>query len=452
MDKMAIYSQLPIWGQNLACYYEGIRIKHTRYGKDFWRYLAEYESHNDWSYEQLCDYRDARLREMIRHCYNTVPYYKKLFNDGGINPNSIKTLDDLKLLPILTKDEVKANIDLLTSVAVPKDEIKIHPTGGTTGAGLNFRTTNKEEAEQWAVWWRYRRKHGITLDTWCAKFGGKVIVPLACNKPPFWRYNHPVKQVFYSSYHLRRETALFYAQSLKKNNIKWISGYPSNIAVLASFLIENGIQVPMNWVSIGSENLYENQKRKIETAFCTRPIQHYGLTEGVANISEQEDGTLTIDEDFSCVEFLPDDTGYYRIIGSTLTNYTMPLLRYDTGDYAIISQKTPVKNGRIVEGIFGRSNECIILPNGVRVGAAAISLILNRFMDIERTQIVQPNRTSIIVKIVLSKNADCFMDNTLIRALRERLGSELQISVIHVDDSDILKTKSGKYKLVVSSL
>jgi phenylacetate-CoA ligase len=450
MDKMAIYNWLPIWGQNLACCYEGSRIKRTRYGKAFWRYLAEYENHNDWSYEQLCDYRDARLRKMIHHCYDTVPYYTKLFKDSGINPDSIKTIDDLKVMPILTKDEVKANIDSLTSAVVPKNEIKIHPTGGTTGAGLNFRTTNHEENEQWAVWWRYRRRHGITVDTWCANFGGKVIVPLKYNKPPFWRINRPGKQIFYSGYHLCGETALLYAQSLKKSNIRWIHGYPSNVAVLASFLIENGIQIPMSWVSIGAENLYDNQKKQIEAAFGTRPLQHYGLTEGVANISEQEDGILTVDEDFSCVEFLPDATGNSRIVGTTLTNYAMPLLRYDTGDYAIISQKVPAKSGRIVDGMYGRSNEYVILPNGVKVGTAAISLILSRFTDIQRTQIVQSDMSSIIVNIVLSGGADHFKDDILIRALRERLGGELKISIIHV--SDLKKTNSGKYKLVISSL
>ena len=79
-DKMAVYSRLPVWGQNLACCLEGERIIRTRYGKLFWNLLEGYEKHGTWSYEHLCEYRDKKLRRMIRHCYDTVPYYRGLFH------------------------------------------------------------------------------------------------------------------------------------------------------------------------------------------------------------------------------------------------------------------------------------------------------------------------------------------------------------------------------------
>lgn len=276
MEKMAIYNRLPVWGQNFACYYEGNRIKKTRYSRDFWRFLSEYESRANWSYEHLCDYRDEKLRKMIHHCYNTVPYYTKLFNDGGINPNNIKTLDDLKVLPILTKDIVKANMNNLISRTISKSDIKIHQTGGTTGAGLNFHTTNSEEAEQWAVWWRYRRAHGISFDTWCGNFGGKVIIALNVDRPPYWRKNIPGKQILYSGYHINEDHAELYSNSIKKEKLQWIHGYPSNIANLAYAMVVCGVVLPLKWVSVGAENLYDYQRKYIKKAFCTDVIQHYG--------------------------------------------------------------------------------------------------------------------------------------------------------------------------------
>jgi phenylacetate-CoA ligase len=263
MKMMDVYNRLPVWGQNLACFYEGKRIVQTRYSKNFWQFLNEYENRNNWSYEQLCDYRDKRLQKMIKHCYKTVPYYTKLFDEGGIPPNSIKTISDLEVLPILTKDMVKQNIDSLISSIIPRKTIKIHATGGTTGAGLNFRTSNIEEAEQWAVWWRYRRRHGIRSEDWCANFGGKTIVPLSINKPPYWRINKPGKQIFYSSYHLNEDTSDMYAKSLRENEISWIHGYPSNIAVLASEFNRKNFFFPVRWVTTGAENLYTSQAKEI---------------------------------------------------------------------------------------------------------------------------------------------------------------------------------------------
>ncbi|MEA4888157.1 MAG: hypothetical protein VB070_01630 [Clostridiaceae bacterium] len=452
MNKMAIYNRLPVWGQNLACYYEGKRIMRTRYCKDFWRFLDEYESRDGWSYEQLCDYRDKKLRKMIHHCYETVPYYTKLFNDGGINPSSIKTLDDLKVLPVLTKDIVKANNDSLISSSISEKIIKIHPTGGTTGAGLNFRTTNAEEAEQWAVWWRYRRKHGIDINDWCGNFGGKTVVALGIRKPPYWRINSPGKQIFYSGYHLNEDTAPLYVDNLKKNNIQWIHGYPSNIANLAAAMNRKEIVLPLKQVSIGAENIYPYQVQQIKKAFGVTPIQHYGLTEGVANISENADGILVVDEDFCCVEFLnPNDNNEYHLVGTTLTNWAMPLLRYDTGDLALVLDTTQNDgHGRMVDCLRGRSNEYVLLPNGVKVGAAAISLILNTFQEINESQIRQQSNSSIEVYVVLNVSNDTFDEKKLLLALRERLGNELIISIKYV--SNVEKTKGGKYRLVISEI
>ena len=84
MDKMVIYSMLPIFLQNCLCNYEGWRLKQSRYGRTFKDALSEYEEHNEWSYEQMCDYRDVQLRRLVRHCYETVPYYHKLFDDAGV--------------------------------------------------------------------------------------------------------------------------------------------------------------------------------------------------------------------------------------------------------------------------------------------------------------------------------------------------------------------------------
>ena len=68
MDKMAIYNKLPVFAQNMACYYEGEKIRKSRYGKDFWDSLANYESRSNWNYDQVCVYRNNRLRQMVEHC------------------------------------------------------------------------------------------------------------------------------------------------------------------------------------------------------------------------------------------------------------------------------------------------------------------------------------------------------------------------------------------------
>lgn len=440
---------MPIFGQNVACFFKGCRIKRNRYSDLFYNLLSEYLKHDKLGYDQICEIRDQKLRKMIQHCYYTVPYYTRLFKEWGINPDCINKLEDLRVIPILSKDEVKAHSVELRSSLIKSNRTKIHPTGGTTGTGLRFVTTNDEEAEQWAIWWRYRSRHGIDLKTWCGNFGGAAITPLSQSKPPYWRINLPGKQIFYSGYHISEKTVRDYANNIKKMGLRWLHGYPSNLANIANELKKANVTLPMKWVSTGAENLYDSQKKQIEEVFCVKPIQHYGLTEGVANISEGLDGELVVDEDFCCVEFIPSENeNEYHVIGTSLTNYAMPLIRYDTGDLVTIKKMGQHSDfGRTVDAINGRSNEYVLLPSGVKVGTAAISLIVNRLEWIQAMQIIQNSKDSVDINI-LGNRAGSVNLNELKYELQIRFGDELKTHIHFVDSLE--KTKSGKQKLVIS--
>ena len=117
MDKMAVYNRLPVFAQNWACSVEGARIARTRFGSLFRRTLQDYEARSRWSSERIAAYRDERLRAMVKYCYDTVPYYRAMFDEGGIDPASIKSLDDMGRLPLLTKKEVNENPERFFSTA-----------------------------------------------------------------------------------------------------------------------------------------------------------------------------------------------------------------------------------------------------------------------------------------------------------------------------------------------
>ena len=104
MDQMDVYNHLPLYLQNMVCSLEGRRIQRKRYSKEFHIFLSDYRNRNEWSYDQLCEYRDERLRRMVKHCYESVEYYNKIFNESGVHYKNIKRLDDLKKIPILDKE------------------------------------------------------------------------------------------------------------------------------------------------------------------------------------------------------------------------------------------------------------------------------------------------------------------------------------------------------------
>ena len=164
-----------------------------------------------------------------------------------------------------------------------------------------------------------------------------------------------------------------YLGELRRSKPPWIHGYPSLIAVVASYVLETGYDLgyPVRWVTTGAENLLPQQRVLIERAFGVQPRQHYGSTEAVAQFSECPLGVLHVDEDFAAVEFVEDEHGCTQIVGTNLSNTATPLIRYEVGDLGMLSlERCPCgRPGRAVAALDGRQEDYVITRRGARVAA-----------------------------------------------------------------------------------
>ena len=310
MNLMSVYDRLPVFAQNMAFSYMGGRIQKTRFGAGFRQMLSEFESHEGWSRDQLLAWRDERLCELVRHCYDTVPHYRFVMDEGGIDPASIKTGEDLKRLPVITKVDVKANPEsFVSSKAKGMNLLHVH-TSGTTGSGFQFESTVECQQAQFACFWRYYRKHGLDLDMWQAQFSSRAVVPRRMAEPPFWRVDKPGRRYYMSAFHESPANMRAYYEFIRDERLPWISGYPSLMVLLAQWMNERGFSYDsVRAVTCGAENLLDHQADAMEKAFGVRPVQTYGQTENVAIFSTEPDGRILVNEDFSVVEFAPEVVG-----------------------------------------------------------------------------------------------------------------------------------------------
>ena len=376
-----------------------------------------------------------------------MPYYKRLFDDLGISYKDIDTIEDLKLLPISTKQIVNENFNAFISTNVPCKKMVASHTSGTTGSGFKFFTTNETLCEQWAVWWRYRINIGIKFDTWCALFGGRSVVPVTKIRPPFFRINRPCKQIYFSTYHMTEDNLKWYVDELEARQIKWIHGYPSAINLLADYVISHDIKFSyqVEHITIGAENLLPAQIERIQKAFKVTPFQHYGLSEGTANFSQTKKHDMYVDEDFAAVEFINQrEDSSYEVIGTSLSNYAMPLLRYQTGDIAKVNI---TENGRLITALDGRNEDYVILPNGAKIGR--LDHIFKDMVNIKESQIVQKKKDEVILRVV--KNSSCTVDDEkkLLEETVQRLNG-INIVIEYLDH--IPRTNTGKLRFVISEL
>src|SRR5688500_13338874 len=101
-----------------------------------------------WSRDQMEDYRDKKLRDLIAHCYENVPYYRSVMEQRKLRPEEITSAADLGKLPILTKSIVRDQVKLLMAKNLSGMTVRWFKTGGTTGEPM--RICKNKECSAWS--------------------------------------------------------------------------------------------------------------------------------------------------------------------------------------------------------------------------------------------------------------------------------------------------------------
>ena len=133
-----IYHSSPFFLQNLWVSLFGLKLQWERFGPKFEKALQEFEKKEFWSWEQIKEYQNEKLRLLIQHSYEKVPYYRNIMNKIKLKPDDIKTIEDLPKLPILTRNDIKQNFDNLRAQNFIRKKLKLGYTSGTTGSPLQF--------------------------------------------------------------------------------------------------------------------------------------------------------------------------------------------------------------------------------------------------------------------------------------------------------------------------
>jgi phenylacetate-CoA ligase len=260
--------------------------------------------------------------------------------------------------------------------------------------------------------------------------------------------------VLFSGYHMNATNLPEYVSELRTRRPPWIHGYPSLLSLLAAYLVDSGrdLGYEVTWVTTGAENLLPHQSAVIEQGLGVKPVQHYGLAEGVANISQCELGALHVDEDFAAVEFVPlGDEGLHRIVGTNFTNPAAPFLRYDTQDLATIRQGASCscgRPGRVVEWIDGRREDYVVLADGTLIGR--MDHVFKDLTNIREAQIYQARPGEITIRVVRGRAYRDEDDLTLVREVHKRLGQETKVDIDYVDS--LPRSSNGKLRFVVSEV
>ncbi len=440
---------------------KGYGIRLMRSGKAFYRILKELEE-SQWSpREQLQALQDAKLRALIHHSYENVPYYRRLFTTQGLMPRDIQGISDLWKIPTLSKEIIRANPDDFVAKNINRRLLATGWTTGSTGTPLAVHRTlhsiifdNATLTRQrgWAGVRKYDRKVAI----WGTSFGN-VIVPRRMRTAPYWRFNAADNQMLFSYHHLSDDTLSAFIDGLRKFRPVFIEAFPSTMLMLARFLKKQNERLSVKAIFTSSEPLYRTHRQEIEEVFETRVFDYYGHAERAITAAECEQGNMHLNPEYGVLEILrgdetlaPGESG--EIVGTALNNFGMPLIRYRTGDSSrLIDAVCPCgRQTPLLGGIEGRTADFIRTPDGRLMPGDGVMEAFYGLENIKESQVVQNEIDRVIVNIVKDDQKATVNTESLVTNFQRCLGDEMRVTVEFV--ANIAGEGSVKRRWVVSNI
>lgn len=437
-------------------------LHRKRYSGKF-KHFRDLLSNTQWySPIELEDYQNSRLRDLIRHAYNTVPYYNRVFKRNKIKPDDIKTVSDLPKIPVLTRNDIKLHANDLKSTVYKPSELIYGHTSGTTGSPLQLYYNPDKINISYAALDRQYQWAGARLSRFGDRIAvgrGNVIVPLSQRKPPFWRHNYFHNQLLLSSFHLSRENLPSYFEKLKSFKPSVIDGYPSTLYILAKFLQNMGQKFPLKAVISASETLYDFQRNTIEDSFQCKIFDYYTLAEWVvyATECEKHEGHH-LNSEYGVTEIVDQDNHLLpkgkigKIVGTSLHNYGMPMIRYLTNDMTAFKH-TLCSCGRglpLMEDVTTKAEDTLTLKDGRLISPSVLTHPFKPLHSVEESQIIQKDYSHIVVKIVPRDDFCAADEQHLTTALKSRIGTDTKIDIQIVES--LPRTSSGKFRWVISEV
>lgn len=416
---------------------------------------------NQWkTYEELKQEQEKQLKGILNFSYKNVLYYHSLLKRLKLKPNDVKKIEDLEKLPILTKEIIKQNWEGFKPINLSNMKYYEGYTGGSIGTPFKYRMSNNDYFLSVSIKYRDWSYGGYSLADKTLFMGGSSIVPN--NKFKYKRRIHEIiKNIkFTSSFDMSDQELKSYVEVLNKFKPNFIYGYPSSIYFFAKWIEENNIKLSVNLKGIftTSEKLFSYMRKVIKEIFNCEVHDAYGLNDGGVSAFECfEHNGLHIDTERSILEVVDGDgnqleMGKGEILATSLYNYAMPFIRYDTGDVGYLTDEVCScgRNYKLLKELVGRSVDFLITPEGKNVhGWFFLYIFWEHCKGIKEYQVVQEKIDKIVIKIVPEESFDEKQLDEIRTIIRKR-SEGWNIEFKFVDK--IKRTEAGKYKFIINKV
>jgi len=424
-----------------------------------------------WHPKRLEEFRLRRLKRMVHHAYDQCDFYRSLYDEHGVGPDCIGSLEDLVKLPPLEKSCVQSMSQRFLADSAKRyaaDIERAFATGehlqDTYNSGFVFRRTSGStgrrlivtiDGEAWdefeAIYARsvLGTGHGMTQ---LLAVSTAYVIP-----PPRWFARLGLMRKTYIPLSLPLEEQA--RQLAERPGCDWYS-YPTNLLAMARAGYGRQTGIRLHRIICTAEVLSESVRAEAERAFGCPVFNHYGTMEfnRMAWECERREG-LHEDADSVIMEVIrdgrpaaPGEEGEVFVTG--LVNRAMPLIRYRLGD-VLVKKAGVCSCGRtlpLLDRIDGRQNDLVVSQRGGLVSPAALDTALCHVRAVQQLKLIQKDVGRFEAQVIPFDGFDDALCRDEVRETVMRITGDDTCELTIVVTDKMERTAGGKLQSVVSEL
>jgi phenylacetate-CoA ligase len=414
------------------------------------KHLKFLEKSQWWSLEELEKFQNERLKVLINHCYENVPYYTKLFDSLNLKPSDFTSKEDLKKLPILTKDEIKRNFpEFIVNKNLKKGTYYKGASSGSTGEPLNYYLSKEAYSFNIAC--------GLRAWSWMGYKLGDKYIKVSQNQRS--RKEKKIQDKLMNNDYLYlknidKSSISEAIELIKEANPKIIRCYPDPLEFIADELIARKVFIPLKAIATTGNVLHKEARKKIEFAFKTKVFDGYSCEGSAPYFQCESQENYHAGMEYAISEFVEVDeneNGFKqgRHIVTNLWNFDTPFIRYDSQDLLEFSDEkcSCGRNLLPVKRILGRDNDVLETPDGRKLIVHIFTIFFAKVPEVNQFQIIQLNSTTCHVKLVVNANFNFETELFIKTNLEEISGQEMKLKIIVCNF--IEPSPSGKRRFII---
>lgn len=401
-----------------------------------------------WSRDEMTAWQFQRISTLVAHAFNSIPFYRNLYSGAGFAPGDLKTWDDFRRLPVVTKDQVIANYPAgMLKAGYDLDSLIVSRSSGSSGKVLDIVYDSAAMVTYIQAGLRLYRM-GFDYRPWHRQ----VYI---------YTSPYPLNSLFglYPTYFVSTlAPAAEIVAALRCHRPHLLVCYPSHLKQISQgFSADDFRVIRPKVISVNSEMSAQAERDEMSALFHCPVLDEYSSEELTRIAAQCLHKTYHVFEDINFLETV-DESGKPAaegiIVGTNLHNFAMPMIRYqqnDLGGVADCDCPCGWKFRRLVN-LQGRRNDSFIMPSGRILSSGFLLDATYEFLLAHRTAVrdfclIQDTRTAVRLQIVPDSGWTGAVAQSISARFAEFLEPTVKFSIDIVEVCD--KTRTGKRNPII---